>query len=186
MNTIQAVTDKSDYSIYSDFLNFRIDGLWLDEMLDETKPNSGLKGLVPTLVPWLEGKKEREIVWELESAERILPKSPSTALCPVLMCPDDCDFFCTVIIAKIKRDRDRIIWEQIGLNETNALDPNDVGKEVEWIQEIGPFEYELEAYEEMVGTFREQYLAHEKEMKDEAQQNGGHNSGSSAASIVTP
>lgn len=31
MNFIEGRLDKSDYAVYGDFINFNIDGYWLDE-----------------------------------------------------------------------------------------------------------------------------------------------------------
>ena len=105
MNTIKAKIDKSDYEIYDDFLNVEIDGYWLDEKLDQLYPNNFYKGLIPTLLFALEIEAEKEVVWE-----RILPKEKSTSICPILMCPDDCDFSCTIIVAEIETSKHFIKW----------------------------------------------------------------------------
>lgn len=86
MNKIEGKWDKSDYEGYYDFINYYIDNYWLDEKLDELYPNNMYKGLIPTLVPWLDRKDEKNVVWN-----RILPDINWTTICPILMCPDDCD-----------------------------------------------------------------------------------------------
>ena len=69
MNSIQGVLDRSDYEIYDDFLNFQVDGYWLDEKLEDLYSGNMFKGTVPTLLFWMEIEKEREVVWK-----RILPE----------------------------------------------------------------------------------------------------------------
>ena len=34
---------------------------------------------------------------------------------PILLCPDDMDFWCTVIVAKIKFENNTVIWGKIGV-----------------------------------------------------------------------
>lgn len=97
MNKIEGIQDKSDYEAYWDFINYRIDGYWLDEKLDELYPNNMYDGLIPTLVYWMELEDEKAVVWN-----RILPNENETSICPILMCPDDNDFSCALIVAEIK------------------------------------------------------------------------------------
>jgi hypothetical protein len=54
MNRIRAAVDTSDYEDKYNFLNFQIDGFWLDEKLEEIYRGDGYKGLVPTLLFSLE------------------------------------------------------------------------------------------------------------------------------------
>jgi hypothetical protein len=46
MSKIKGQLDKSDYEIYDDFINFRIDDYWLDEKIDELYPGQSYKGLI--------------------------------------------------------------------------------------------------------------------------------------------
>lgn len=46
MNKIEGIPDKSDYEGLLDFINFRIDGYWLDEELDRLYPGQMYKGLI--------------------------------------------------------------------------------------------------------------------------------------------
>ena len=68
MNHIQAEIDKSDYGIYNDFLNIKIDGEWLDEILETFYPGEMYKGTISTLLFAMEIDAESKIVWN-----RILP-----------------------------------------------------------------------------------------------------------------
>jgi len=61
MNKIEGILDTSDYG-YWDYINFKIDGYWLDEKLEELYPNNMYKGLIPTLVEWMESEEEKRVV----------------------------------------------------------------------------------------------------------------------------
>jgi hypothetical protein len=162
MNTIKAVIDKSDYQIYDDFLNIQIDNKFLDELLDELYPEKSYRGLIPTLLPM--GKEEEDrIIWE-----RILPNNGYITLCPILMCPDDIDFSCTIIIAEIENKNDKIIlWNKIGLNKTDIYHkkffrkfkyrPEKIGQKVEWFNKIVTLIFSKNEYENMVKAFTEKY-----------------------------
>ena len=97
MNRIQAIRGKSEYSL-SDHLMIAVDGRPLDQHINvfDIEGRHGYNGLVPTLLDWLESEQERAVVWT-----RILPEIGATTICPVLMCPDDCDFSCTIVVAEI-------------------------------------------------------------------------------------
>ncbi|WP_339810616.1 hypothetical protein [uncultured Imperialibacter sp.] len=97
MNKIEAAIDKSDYEIYNDFLNIKVDGHFLDEFLDDRRAGYELKGMVPTLLFWMEHSNEREIVWQ-----RILPNPNESTVCPILMCPDDCDFSAQLLLLELQ------------------------------------------------------------------------------------
>jgi len=150
MNSIKAILDKSDYEIYDDFLNFQIDGYWLDEKLDELYPDGMHKGLVPTLVESLYREDEREVVWK-----RIIPKENETTHCPILMCPDDNDFGCTLVIAEVVNYGDFIKWKKIGMNLTNEWEAEKVGSKVEWFDKIGELKFEISDYKKMLNDFKE-------------------------------
>ncbi len=150
MNKIEGIQDKSDYEDNSDFINYRIDGYWLDEKLDELYPNNMYKGLIPTLVHWMERKDEEAVVWK-----RILPNENETTTCPILMCPDDNDFSCTLIVTEIRNCGDLIQWKQIGIDKTNELDAEKVGSTVEWFDKIKELNFSKRDYMIMLETFRQ-------------------------------
>ncbi|MBK8634740.1 MAG: hypothetical protein IPN72_14700 [Saprospiraceae bacterium] len=90
MNKIEGIQDNSDYEDYWDFRNFRIDGYWLDEKLDELYPDKMYKGLNLTLVCWMEREDEKQLF-----GKEFCQTKNETTICPILMCPDDSDFSCT-------------------------------------------------------------------------------------------
>ena len=152
MNSIKAILDKSDYEIFDDFLNFQVDGYWLDEKLDEIYPGNMYKGTVPTLLFWMEIEKEREIVWN-----RILPKVGQKTVCPILMCPDDCDFSCTLIDAEIENTGTTIKWNKIGIDKTQEFEPLMIGSTVEWFEKVKALEFKIADYSLMLDEFKKQF-----------------------------
>lgn len=152
MNLIKGILDKSDYEIYDDFLNFQVDGYWLDEKLEELYPGNMFKGTVPTLLFWMEIEKEREVVWN-----RILPEYGQITIYPILMCPDDSDFSCTLIDAEIENTGGTIKWNKIGIDRTEEFEPEKIGSTVEWFDKIEPLEFELIEYEQMLDEFKKHF-----------------------------
>jgi hypothetical protein len=150
MNKIESILDKSDYEIYDDFLNFRIDNIWLDEHLERLYPNEGYKGLIPTLLPYLASTEEQNLVWN-----RILPPENKSSICPILMCPDDCDFTCMLVVAEIINHGTHIQWRKIGLARTNTWETEKVGSEVQWLEKVSPMDFDMDDYLLMLVLFKE-------------------------------
>lgn len=149
MNKIEGILDASDYE-YWDYINFKIDGYWLDEKLEELYPNNMYKGLIPTLVEWMESEEEKKIVWE-----RIFPKEGSVSICPILMCPDDNDFSCTVIVAEIINKGGIISWLRIGIDKTKEWNAEKVGSDVEWFDKIDKLNFNISDYTIMLQNFKD-------------------------------
>jgi len=153
MNKIEGLLDKSDYEVYWDYLNYRIDDYWLDEKLHELYPNNFFKGLIPTLVYWMERDDEKDVVWK-----RILPEKGETSLCPILMCPDDNDFSCTLIVAEIYNSKDVITWRRMGINLTNEWEVEKVGSKVEWLDKVTELIFDKHEYLVMLNHFKERHV----------------------------
>lgn len=149
MNSIKAKIQKSEYG-YNDYLQIVIDGNYIDELLEEKFPSNLYKGLVPTITSWMECKSERKIVWD-----RIIPMINSSANAPILMCPDDCDFSCTIIVAEIENLGNKIIWKRLGIDKTKYENncPEKIGSNVEWFQKIEQFEFEFYEYRNVIDKF---------------------------------
>ncbi|MFC7445291.1 hypothetical protein C7H62_0505 [Mesoflavibacter sp. HG96] len=151
MNTIKVEIDKSEYGA-DDFANYRIDNYWLDEKLEELYPGKFYRGTIPTLLLGMEIPKEKEIV-----QKRILPNENETSICPILMCPDDCDFSCTLIVAEIKNCGNTIKWNKIGIDKTTEFDAEKVGSRVEWFDKLNGFEFSKVDYDQMLAEFKRHY-----------------------------
>jgi hypothetical protein len=151
MNSIKAQTDKSELEGGYNFINICIDNQWLDEMLDKFYPEKMFKDLIPTLVSWMDNNDEKEVVWK-----RILPEINKVTICPILMCPDDNDFSCTLIVAEIKNVGDTIKWNKLGIDKTHEWEAEKVGTDVQWLDKIEPFEFETKDYLLMLENFKKQ------------------------------
>lgn len=149
VNRIQGLLDKSDYG-YWDYINYHIDGYWLDEKLEELYPGNMYQGLIPTLVYWMERNDEKIVVWK-----RILPEEGETAICPVLMCPDDNDFSCTLIVAEICNCDGVVQWKRIGLDKTEQWDAEKVGIIVDWFDRVPALNFDKKEYLVMVASFKD-------------------------------
>ena|SRR6218665_685333 len=152
MNKIQADIDKSDYDNYPDFLNIRIDGDWLDELVDSLYPDKSVKGAIPTLSFGMDRDSEEKVVWD-----RFLPHVGSITYCPVLMCPDDCDFYCICIVAEIENNGSAIVWSKLGSDGSDVRDANNVGTDVKWFPNFQKLEFNLQDYTKVLEDFKRQF-----------------------------
>lgn len=156
MNLISAQLDLSHYDNYRDLLNIKIDDCFLDQYLEDLYPakdyEAGYKGTVPTLLFGMEIDRESEIVWE-----RILPDTGKKSRCPILMCPDDRDFSCTIVIAEIETLESRVIWHRLGLDVTREYDAEEIGSEVQWFTKVPAFTFGKESYVDMITAFKNRF-----------------------------
>ena len=67
-----------------------------------------LEGLLPAWTGELVWKAENRFIWEMvDSAEDLNV--------PVLVCEDDCDLSCIVIMAKIRKEPGTVYWDSLGV-----------------------------------------------------------------------
>lgn len=64
-------------------------------------------GLLPAWSGELEWQWENDFIWEMVDSSEELNV-------PILVCEDDRDLSCTVIVAHIRKDNDKVFWERIG------------------------------------------------------------------------
>ncbi len=151
MNAISAVKRHSEFAV-AEHLVLTIDNTPLDVMLDSRFPGQNLIGLVPTLLDWMDDQREWAVVWN-----RILPSPGQRTIAPVLMCPDDTDFWCTVVLADVETGESTVRWHRLGLDASPAEElPDGIGQEVKWFEDFGPFEFERAAYVNCVDAFRQE------------------------------
>lgn len=155
MNSIAAVPDTDDYAPHGKFLNIQIDGEFIDELLDRLNPGREFKGLISILSYEL----DRDIYTNVVT-DRILPGVGQTSICPVVICPDDLDFSCSLLVAEIKNTGTEVIWERIGVDKTKDAfsEPDRVGEKVEWLEEPKRLRFEIEKYEEILEAFKSNSL----------------------------
>lgn len=126
------------------------------------KPGSEFdyEGSAPTLLDWFDelipyNKEAKETVWK-----RLDAVGEKPVVVPLLMCPDDLDFSCFIIVAEIRSLGDTVRWERIGLDdsEDRVLHPDNVGTVVEWFEYIPPLVFPKEEYVACVQTFRDELM----------------------------
>ncbi|TGK24321.1 hypothetical protein EHQ05_15445 [Leptospira yasudae] len=150
MNRIEAVYNRSLYSA-EEHLDIRIDGEILTSYVDRKFSDRDLAGLVPTLLNWLSDEEERKIVWE-----RILPNVGKSSVAPLLMCPDDCDFFCTLIVVEIERTQEFVLWKRFGRDDSEFTVSNlsNIGSKVRWFSDPEEYRFPIRDYAEFLNRFK--------------------------------
>ncbi|MFD2672308.1 hypothetical protein [Marinicrinis sediminis] len=127
-----------------------IDGKPLDAWLDEFYPDRVLRGLVPMILDWMVDEKEAKFVQDCFLSEKQMK------LLPVLMCPDDCDFSCTVIVAEVLMDGPYVIWKRMGQlvhqkeDWHNGIESS--GGEVDWFDKVPVLKFDKEMYMENLAS----------------------------------
>lgn len=93
-----------------------IDGKPITAYLDEAiqrKPIPDIKrfgtllGLLPAWSGELEWQWENDFIWELVDSKEELNV-------PILVCEDDCDLSCIVLVAHIRKEGDKVYWDKLG------------------------------------------------------------------------
>ena len=148
MNQLRAETLPSEYC-RDPHLVITIDGEPLDALILRHSGDPNLFGLVPAMLPWLRDPKERQVVWR-----RMLPPADCRLPVPVLICPDDVDLYCSVVIADIELAAEVVTWHRLGL-DTGLPDgmPDSIGSKVDWFEGLGPFQFPRDDYFACVHQF---------------------------------
>lgn len=151
MNRLEVIEAKSEH-VREPHRVLTLDGVPLDVLLDAGRPGLGLLGLIPALLDWLSDPTERELVWQ-----RIMPPVGRREVAPVLICPDDLDLWCTVVVAEVAPEESAIWWHRIGLDVTRPKPedmPNAVGTTVDWIDGFGAYRFGRAEYERCLAAFQ--------------------------------
>ena len=148
MSTLVAAVLASEF-VPSPHLQFVVDGVSLDQLLAAANPEAHLNGLVPTTLGWLQSKAEQAEVWR-----RFRNMSVGRHVVPLLCCPDDLDFWGTVVVAEVSVTIDTVSWMQFGLDETPAKNlPQAIGSSVDWLPDVGPLVFRRDEYQSMIDAF---------------------------------
>ena len=128
MQRIHTKISPSEY-VSERHMQFVIDDLALDRLLDEWYPDQGFLGMIPTTLNWLHSEPEQSVVWD-----RFLDRSKKSVLVPLLCCPDDLDFSCSLVIVETRIGDDTVEWRTFGF-DTTQFDrlPHGVGKSANWL-----------------------------------------------------
>lgn len=140
MNQLDVKIKQSTYTDVDHPCIF-IDGVELDIWLDQLYPNHYYLGLIPCITDWMDTEAEQQLV-----IQRYIDKQDIVIL-PILMCPDDCDLWCTVIVAEVIQKQNKIWWNRIGVDRSDIkLSYHNFGHTVEWFEHIPPFIFDKQTY----------------------------------------
>jgi hypothetical protein len=145
MNTLSVELLKSKY-VNVEHPTILIDGVPLDLHLHEYYPdNLYYLGLIPTITDWIGLKEEAELVLSRFYSDK------EKVFLPILMCPDDCDLTCTVIVAEVIMKDNQVIWNRLGVDSSKLGIPYNyelIGTEVIWLSLVPEMKFDRNTYYE--------------------------------------
>ena len=127
-----------------------VDGEALASLIARCAPRSGFTGLVSALLPPSDTFLTVDEVTRIRSA--IMPSEGAIEVAPILICPDDLDLSCSVVVVQVERVGEEIIWRKIGA-EVARSEQEEPHRTVEWWQGLGPFSFSLTEYQACVAAF---------------------------------
>ncbi|CAM4311079.1 hypothetical protein [Paenibacillus typhae] len=134
-NNIEVVLGQSLFCT-AEHLIIVIDGISLDAILHTHYPSRNLEGLIPLMPDWLDVPGEKEFIL---SRYKCISNELEFVM-PILMCPDDCDLSCTVVVAHIVRTGNRVAWKKLGIDMSSREDMlsgyDHIGTTVDWLDKI--------------------------------------------------
>ncbi|WP_445656557.1 hypothetical protein [Achromobacter sp. NCFB-sbj8-Ac1-l] len=145
-NLLSIASHKSKYS--ADFYRaFAIDGVPLEVWLPRHNPEAEL--YLVGAHSGLDSDDDTCLMWE-----RIYSTTPgSKTLVPLLVCPDDLDLTCTVIVAEQHADEHHIHWRRFGLlRDLITLQ----SPAVDWYESIPNLSLERSHFQSVLDAFRQQ------------------------------
>lgn len=125
---------------------FTVDGAPLNVWLHQVAPEHDVLGLVPAQ-GWLINDDEFELAWR-----RLTPAEPNSAtIVPILICSDDIDLACSVVVVEQYVQGTHIVWARFGYSLSGGIE---TGVSVRWFANIPPLEFELEAFHRALSRFK--------------------------------
>ncbi|MCM3631662.1 hypothetical protein M3194_30690 [Paenibacillus glycanilyticus] len=143
MNKMEVIKMKSKYCDNEHYC-IVIDGIPLDSLLQGINSEEDYEGLIPTILDWVDEPREKSLVLSrYTSPEQIV-------MLPILMCPDDCDLWCTLIVVEVVKEDSFIKWSRIGLDRSTREELINgyecIGKRVEWFANFPSMIFKQEEY----------------------------------------
>ena len=108
MDSIELRNYKTKYAAVEHPMIF-VNGFSLDELLSGHFKDESLVGLVPSIT-WLWDEEEQDL-----AVYRLTNETSESSIVPLLVCPDDCDFSCTVLLAEVIYKGDLVGLESLWL-----------------------------------------------------------------------
>jgi hypothetical protein len=148
MNTISTIISKPKFaSIEQPVL--AIDGVpvyqWVNSQIFDADGNDDTHILVPAQT-WLYDEDESRIAWEL-----LEPTHEGSTVVPMLVCPDDMDLNCTVVVVEQIVDKQTVEWRRFGLSINHI---NSVVTSVRWSESEQCAIFDRTQFEEAVLDFK--------------------------------
>ena len=147
MNVIEAKLFQSRYTDES-HLALWVDNEPLDRLLDRWVPGQEIEGLVPAWLEWMIDRNEQDVA---QSRMR-LPREGCVRV-PLLMCPDDLDFSCSIVIADLEASESTVKWRRLGYDQTASNDPEKIGRDVRWFDGLTELCFERSQYQRCIQLF---------------------------------
>jgi len=126
MNTISTIISKPKFASTEQPV-LAIDGVpvyqWVKSQIFDSDGNDDTHTLVPAQT-WLYDEDESRIAWEL-----LEPTHEGATVAPLLVCPDDMDLNCTVVVVEQIVDKKTVEWRRFGLSINHI---NGVVTSVRW------------------------------------------------------
>ncbi|WP_124033404.1 hypothetical protein [Herpetosiphon llansteffanensis] len=91
--------------------------------------------------------------------ERVLALEETPTIVPFLMCPDDCDFSCTIIVVEVIASATTVSWQRVGyaVGETayETLDEMPASRlnAIDWLETDTTWHFERTAYIKAIQAF---------------------------------
>lgn len=143
MNTIEVLPNKSIYEIYEEeYLDFYIDGIPLNALVNSLFPGKEFNGLVPPFSMWLDNEIERQF-----AIDRIIPTDEKISVCPILICPDDQCLSCTTLVTMVSAKNDVVNWDYLGSEISyEYLNIETFGNKIDWFGDTFKLQFDRDEY----------------------------------------
>ena len=147
LNRIGIIKHQTKFSS-EPHLVITIDDVPFDEFLVNKLGNDDFIGLVPS-ISWLNDDSERE-----EAIDRVLRLDNEVKIAPLLVCPDDQDFSCTLVVAEVNSCESTVTWNRLGLDASPNTWPFKFGVETDWFKEISKLTFDKQEYLDCWGKIK--------------------------------
>jgi hypothetical protein len=156
MDTLTAISESSPCMGVCRHLSLYINGVRLDEILSQ-KTQEDFRGLIPAWLDFYDESFEPSLK-EKQYVRKQMVLSEMPVILPVLLCPDDFDFSCTVIVVEVICHGNTVVWNRFGADVTpfdmNEEDlPKYIGKKVNWFTGAGPYHFLKSDYLSCLSNF---------------------------------
>ena len=122
-----------------------IDGVRFDNLLNDLYKDGHFLGLIPMMTDWINLRDEAAFVL------RRFESSQKKIILPILMCPDDCDLSCTIVVTEVIIGEDEVVWNRIGIDSSNVGIPYNyelIGTTVDWLPGFPKMTFDKDEYYE--------------------------------------